>query len=249
MGGLPENLQFDRLFQGVYSSFLATLLLNRKEPSMNETLQILEKLNSFYSGAFTQLITYTIGVLAFVGIIIPGAISFLQSRQFKRDQKAHLEVIATEIDAAKVALLKELGEKIAETSTAFDARFSSLQKEIEAEVMRIEYLSLARTFHLQSIADDDTFKHGYGLDSAFSAANYYALGNDEANLMRAIVCISSALSKSTKESLECVELVEDAMKEVIGRLQKLNSTGRYKDVISEMRRDFTRARERTATTT
>jgi len=68
---------------------------------MSETLQILEKLNSLYSGAITQLISYTIGVLAFVGIVIPALMGILQSRQLKRDHAALTTYIENQISAAE----------------------------------------------------------------------------------------------------------------------------------------------------
>ncbi len=36
-----------------------------------DTLQVLEKVNSFYTNSFSQLITITIAILAFSGIILP----------------------------------------------------------------------------------------------------------------------------------------------------------------------------------
>ena len=57
-------------------------------------IEIVDKVNSFYSGAFTQLITLTVAVLAFAGIILPILIQIIQSRTFRSEQeslKAHID--------------------------------------------------------------------------------------------------------------------------------------------------------------
>ena len=65
-----------------------------RDIQMDSTLEILEKVNAFYIGAFDQLIILTVSVLAFCGVLVPILISTYQNKQLKLQQEALERLIA-----------------------------------------------------------------------------------------------------------------------------------------------------------
>lgn len=55
---------------------------------MEDSLKILEAVNSFYSQSFGQLMNITVAVLAFSGIVLPILITLYQKRLFKLEHLA-----------------------------------------------------------------------------------------------------------------------------------------------------------------
>jgi hypothetical protein len=90
-------------------------------------IEIVDKVNSFYSGAFTQLITLTVAVLAFSGIILPVLIQLIQSRTFRSEQKNLESQISKQLSAVKTELLDEVEKK-------FESERATSKKIIEQQM-------------------------------------------------------------------------------------------------------------------
>lgn len=75
---------------------------------MDETLIVLEKLNQFYSSSFSQLVNMTIGLLAFVGVIIPVLIGLYQNKQFKQEQSHILKAL----EESKLELIRHIESEV-----------------------------------------------------------------------------------------------------------------------------------------
>ena len=115
---------------------------------MSETLQILEKLNTFYSGAFTQLITYTVGILAFIGIVIPFAIATFQNKQLKKDQTSLSNQIANELIAAKEEMKREIEEQMSKRGEGLRKLVLETKNVIDSEIRNFDRLAFARCSEL-----------------------------------------------------------------------------------------------------
>lgn len=107
---------------------------------MPDALQILEQVNSFYSDAFTQLIAFTVGLLALVGVLMPMGIAAYQNRQLKHDQKTLNEKIENELLAARLALSEQLAKNLATRDEALKALIETTKLEIAEEVRKIDEL-------------------------------------------------------------------------------------------------------------
>ena len=55
--------------------------------SMDTTLQILEKVDSFYNHSFSTLIWFVGVLLALVGVFVPLAIHLIESRKMRLDRE------------------------------------------------------------------------------------------------------------------------------------------------------------------
>lgn len=75
---------------------------------MDSTLVIVEKINSFYSSAFSQLITITVAMLAFVGIIVPILYYLYQQRLFKIEVSSIEAKMEDKLDEIKNELKNHL---------------------------------------------------------------------------------------------------------------------------------------------
>lgn len=211
---------------------------------MSETLEILEKINTFYSAAFGQLVTYTIGVLAFVGILIPCAISILQSRQFTRDQKAHLDHISSEIEKAKTVLNEQLQADVNALTKTFETQLALQEQSFTKQIKLTENSLKGRTSHLQALAHCDIFEHQYGVMSAIWAMRSYAIAKDESNLLRASEILLSAFPRLNKKDLAELNDLERELEALFGYLDELNTTGRYSDMIIEIKKGYRNSQAR-----
>lgn len=209
---------------------------------MSETLQILEKLNSFYSGAFAQLITYTVGVLAFIGILIPFGIATFQNRQMKRDQTTLSAHIALELAAAREQLSKEITEQISNREMKLQEQIKAMRQEIAREVKKIDSLASARTLHLQAAANLKSHP-GKSTFDCLSAIPEYGDSGDERNLIAVLRLLESSVQKTTAEDFKNLSL-EAARDGAIKVLEKLNQGGRYTQEIETLNRALAKAKER-----
>jgi hypothetical protein len=209
---------------------------------MSETLQILEKLNTFYSGAFTQLITYTVGILAFIGIVIPFAIASFQNRQLKNDQHSLSSQISAELAAAKDELNREIEEQMSKREEKLHQLVVETKSEIGLEIRKIDELALARSLHLQanSMADIDSAKSAA---DALAAAKGYAKYKDELNLIAVLHVFKSSIVQVNNENFDQYEL-DKKSNEAVESIEKLNQNGRYEADIKSIRREIAEAKKR-----
>nr|WP_315494130.1 hypothetical protein [uncultured Rhodoferax sp.] len=209
---------------------------------MSETLQLLEKLNSFYAGAFAQLVTYTVGVLAFIGILIPFGIAAFQNRQMKRDQNSLSNQIASELTEARIQLTKEFEEQFAARETKLQEQLKAMKQEIAKEVEKIDDLAMARSLHLQAAANLNT-RPGSSTFDCLSAIPQYGASSDERNLIAILRLLESSLPLTTLEDFNLYE-IDEVGEDAIKYLQKLNQHGRYAQEISLLKRSLAEAKVR-----
>jgi hypothetical protein len=209
---------------------------------MSETLQILEKLNTFYSGAFTQLITYTVGVLAFIGIVIPFAIATFQNRQMKKDQNSLSVQIGLELTVAKEDLKREIEELMSKREENLHQLVIEAKKEIDIEIKKIDGLAEARALHLQALSMVKTSPAASAFD-ALTAAAGYAKNKDERNLMAALRVFEDAIQTVQKEDFDQLD-IDKACNETVESIDKLNANGRYAEDIKSLMRQIAEAKKR-----
>ena len=56
---------------------------------MSETLQILEKVNAYYSSSFTTLMTWTIALIGLIGVVVPLVFQVFQYFIFRKGKGEH----------------------------------------------------------------------------------------------------------------------------------------------------------------
>ena len=194
---------------------------------MNETLQILEKINNFYSSAYSQLIIFTTGLLAFVGGLIPFAISFYQNKQFKREQSLLKEEMKMELDILYEDLQKRVSELVEKTNENLAKKVAEQEKELLKKIAKTE----GGTFHIQgtSLAKDKDYTNASM--SYCTAIIEYIKGEDELNLQRVISSILDQCFPFMNKTHFTADLIE-TMESAINDLVSFNVNDRYTDKLS-----------------
>lgn len=210
---------------------------------MPDAFQILERLNGFYSGAFNQLITFTVGLLALVGVLIPVAIAAYQNRQLRHDQKLLTEKIENDLAAAKLELTEKLAKGLAAQDETLKGLIESTKQEIANEIKKTNKLAIARALHLQANSHQNTAPASSALDS-LAAATAYASGKDERNL-RSVLAIWEECIKNVKaDDFKHYDL-EDEAKRAIEAIESIGANGRYAVDIRSIQRGVEEAKIRT----
>jgi hypothetical protein len=221
-----------------------------------ESLDLIEKVNSLYSGALSQLTTLytetmsqlimiTVSVLALVGVIIPALVSWLQSRQINKEQKLLRAEIDNQVQIALQDLKKQFAIEFAKKSTEFQAVLDESKQNFAKELERIEADSDAKTLHLQAKHQLTNKNYVESAESALGAMEFYVKSNNEVNLRRvwkvANVALNNLNSKSFQKNTELEQKIQDATKAVT----RIDSNGRYADLIDEIQRASKDAKAKT----
>ncbi len=197
---------------------------------MNETLQILEKINSLYTNT---MIFFGI-LVAFVGVIIPIFISWYQSRQLKIE-KVNLK---TELFNELISDIKEYLEKEEEK---FEEKTKVIEQNFEIRANAID----GGTYHVQGNNHLEEKDFLSALESFLDAATSYIEGEDERNLQTAIRIITdNCFPEINKKDLEAKPEIKTKKEELTEKLKEINEKSRYTDTIAEINRAYDIAEKR-----
>lgn len=188
---------------------------------MNETLTILEKVNSFYSGAWLQLVIYTTVMFTIIGILIPILVQFYQRRVLKLEKDSLERIIKEEID--------DIGKNI---NTLISDEVSRQSSKIEKRINSAE----GGNFHIQGNYYLDKKWYGIALSSLAIAGKSYIDADDELNLGRIIKSITNnCLPNMYSGNFNGVfKDNEKKVQELLSALKKYDVNGRYSDRINGM---------------
>lgn len=209
---------------------------------MPDAMQILERVNAFYTGAFSQLVVFTVGLLALVGVLVPIAIATYQNRQIKHDQKTLNDKIENDLSAVRLALAEQLAKDLSARDDAIKSLIEDAKREIAEEVKKIDELGSARSFHLQALSNRESAPSSSAADS-LAAACSYAKGGDERNLRSVLSLWSNCIERVTAEDFKLYDYEDDSQL-AIKALDALNANGRYTEDVRAIRRGVEEAKNR-----
>lgn len=205
---------------------------------MNEILQMVHE---FYSDAFGQLITITIAIMAFVGGVIPIAITMYQNKQFKLSKEEVKKQIEKEINTAKRQLLVTVKASVKSEINRIDKLSTALEEMIDKKFEEVE----AGVFHIQGSYLLNKKDYVGALESFLDAAIGYREGQDEQNMQRVIESIlESCFPMITKDNHNKERDLEDKTKTLIDGLDSCDENGRYTDTIQELRQKLKESKDR-----
>ena len=215
---------------------------------MTDTLAILEKVHTFYSVSFTQLIQYTTALLALVGVLVPSYLAFQQSRQTKREKAKLSAEIEMQTALARKALRDEIKADLVESEKKFSMLVETTNSDMETQFKKMSALVLGRTSHLQANSlYRDAIYAGALFDSCEAGIAYAEAGN-EGNLIRVIGIASDSLPHLYSDAFEpdSEYVLEKKIAQFMEALEKINQSMRYSDDISRLNRLITAAKKRHA---
>jgi len=188
---------------------------------MSETLIILEKLNSFYSNAWSQLVIYTTTLFLVIGILIPLLVQFYQRKIQKVEKEEIRKTIAGD--------LKKIKEEL---YSAIDANLKQKTDYLEKKIASSE----GKSFHILGKNYAEQNLYHLALDNFTTAASFYLKGEDETNLRRALTAIcTNCLPYITKnELLSSQRKLKRDLENLVEKLKEENINGRYADSIDNI---------------
>jgi len=214
-----------------------------------DPLQILEKVNSFYSSAFSQLLTVTVIIFGFSGVILPIIWQIIQYRSFRTERKTLKSKITTDISTTTTNLKSEISDQFQKEKEQLGAY---LKTEVETmNKILAEKISAAKagTFYLQGGKNLDKKDYAAAACDFSSAANSFLIGQDERNGLKALealvkVCIPELDSSSFENQPDLDAEIEQLLEILASR----NDYGRFTDTIKSITIGRTKAKKRSPET-
>lgn len=194
---------------------------------MEETLKILESVNSFYSQSFNQLIAITVAVLTFAGVVLPILIFLYQKRLFKLEQEEIKSHLKHEID-------NHIAVAVAEMHKEFLSSLAALESKIDKQHAR----SKGETLHLQAKLNMSEGHYLLAFNSLVRAGKHYIQSDTEVNLRRIINILKECILKLDGAKVEQDEESLKNYEAFIKSFEEYNANDRYKDDISSLKRHF-----------
>jgi hypothetical protein len=215
---------------------------------MTDPFQILQAVNTFYEVAFSHLITITIAILGFGGVILPIVLQFIQQRSFRLERSTLESQIHADMTKARDELRAELEKQFETEKTEMQ---NILKSELENMNARInEQVSAAKggTFLLQGNVDLGLKLNGRAAMDYCWAIDCYIQGNDEANARIALEnLINYDLPYLNSQSFEEEERLNGLIDTTINLLIAKNVNGRYQKAIDNISKGRNQAMKRLPT--
>ncbi|WNF48117.1 hypothetical protein RHP75_06730 [Pseudomonas sp. SG20056] len=192
----------------------------------NIALEILAKVDAFYSSAFSQLLAITLGIIAFAGVFVPILTTYYQNRNIKIEKQNLEDYIANKVNNLKEELTLNLNYELQE-------KLAEFEKKQEAKTDKI----IAGLLHVQASLQlsNSHFKHA--TSSIISSIERCISAGDELNLSRGFsILIEQCLPEIKPEEEINLENLAIKIEGIHNKMSKLNSGGRYSDVLSELKR-------------
>jgi hypothetical protein len=205
-------------------------------------LELLEKLNSFYSGAFSQLVTYTVGLIALLGVVTPLVIQFFQRRSNQSVQDAMMTHIQDSIECG----IKQLEDKYIQIKDRLELVISEKITIHSNEEAKIYSQLDGKIYHLQGLLNINEKNYALATTSFILAAGNYIKCGDDFGISRMLRLITDQCAGKLKQS--------DFENEIVGLTEKIDSffelvssqcDGRYGDQLVLLKAALAKAKKRT----
>ncbi|MBE9491220.1 MAG: hypothetical protein IMY67_13055 [Bacteroidetes bacterium] len=222
-------------------------------PQMSDALQILEKVNAFYSDAFNHLLYTMSGMIALVGLVVPLIFTFYQNRKLKVEKESLeryvvgikyelknsiQEKIKSEIENEK----EMLGAALEQSKKELDKAIEKNKKEIDEEI----HIAKGSSLFLQGNNLYDKYEYNEAAESYIYAIEHFIDGKDESNLQRALDNLTNRVfPEMDKSVLEDFPKIQSDIEGIVKGLNKLNENRRYTDVISDLEKTINQVLKRT----
>ncbi|MBN3083270.1 hypothetical protein H4F49_21880 [Pectobacterium polaris] len=233
--------------------------LAEKVSSLNkekrDALEILDKVDSFYSKSFNALLLLIIAMIGIVGVAIPLVISFYQTRLLKKQNSELKKSIDNEV-SIKLSDLKaslyldnknEMLKLEDDVIVKIDGVISKIKSEYRDEINKAKAESLARINHLGAVSSIVNKEYGAGAVFYFYAGVNYIEYNNHRKLRSLIEVILREVIKQIPSDYR-EPLLNKAYDEFIKKLSLFNVDSIYSDNINELElawRDFEKRVEAT----
>ncbi len=201
---------------------------------MQESLEIISAVNSFYSQSFNQLITITLGFLAFAGVLMPILLAWFQKRLFKIEQKEIESIIAERMNDVEERLNDRINNNILTKASEQNLLLEQLDSKLEKNVAH----ALAGVLHVQGLMLLNNNNYWFAFSSFTRAAIENIKANNEGKLRTVLrLILHSCLPNMGKQNYVDGEY-EDSFNELIKTLSNFNTNSAYSDEIRYLSKGY-----------
>ncbi len=208
---------------------------------MEDTLKILESVDSFYAQSFGQLITIAGLLLAFAGFLMPVLITFLQQRFFKLENGKIKFDIEKELTLKHEKRVEEIEQEFDKREVKYEAMISDLEKRMEKETLA----AIAGILHVQGNVNINSQQYSMATYS-FLRASINNLISDKEMLLRItldqlfLICFPNIYL----QDFESNEDLKKEYSELLRLLEEANINGRYGNEIKKLKFMYSNANKR-----
>ncbi len=209
---------------------------------MPDPIQILERVNSFYSGAFTQLVTYTVALLAFVGVLIPILIEYIHNRTFRIEYEGTRRKLAEDLESLKVQISQDIRSTLKkDLKKEFDGMVEQATSNLKAKVSNAH----GGIFHLQGNSTVATGNYPSACHDFCRAGEFYLESQDQTDAQRVLTALAtSCLANMDKQDFDQDATLESDIKGLIASVRKHNDHGAFSDFIDKVETSLATALKR-----
>jgi len=208
-------------------------------------IELLTTVNDFYDKAFNKLLVSSFGIIAFIGVIIPIAVGWLQTRSLRSEKKSLLNELRSDLSSERDAVEKEIKEEVERQIKVVKDDYEKRFAEVTSSIEKSSASALARAHHLQANSTIDNSAAGFGLRDFCHAAVKFFVAGEEDNARRTLSTVyEHCLPKITSELYKEYD-AETFCNDLIGEIKKNNTNNRYADDIVCIRKEMQNASIRT----
>ncbi|MEQ9769654.1 hypothetical protein ABRQ03_02160 [Pectobacterium jejuense] len=202
-----------------------------------DALEILDKVNSFYTNSFNSLQTMVAAMIALVGVAIPLVISFYQSSLLKNQSiklQGDIELnFSNKLEELKRELSSENEKKMAVLEVKVKEMLQSIEEKNKIEINKVRSESLARIFH--TIGSNYNYRKVYTSSAMYlvMAGSYYIDYDDDLNLNRIMNSLINQVVPQLTKNNKTTEM-ENRYARFMKKIKNYNSKGKYTDAIKKL---------------
>lgn len=211
-------------------------------------LELLAAVNGFYEQAFNRLLATTFGTIAFIGVLVPIVVGWVQVRSLRQEKGSLLNELRAEINDERASVRDAIEASVREEMRGLQNKLESRIEELTNDLARSSSLAEARSFHLQGLNSFRSKRPHHAIKDFVTAAVDYIKGHSEANAQRCMNLISDdCLPKINKDQYSEMK-IEKSCNELIEKLREINEHDRYSDHIHKIEVQMEKASSRAPTT-
>jgi hypothetical protein len=201
-------------------------------------IDLLDKVNAFYSSAWDQLMAVVGVSFAITGILVPLLYEVYRKRNEKATQSAMRQKFEDEAKSIKEALKSEL---IASVKQSIDSDL----KERDRKIFRAIRISESRVFHVQGNALIDQKRYPEALASFLTALKTQANNNDCHNLKKLLTSVPEFVLPNIKANQITAD-IESRFSDALEAIQEKNVNLEFllSDEIKKLEEEFEKAKNR-----
>ncbi|ACT14176.1 MULTISPECIES: hypothetical protein [Pectobacterium] len=224
---------------------LAKKILSNKEK--RDALEILEKVDSFYSKSFSYLLLLIIAMIGIVGVIIPLVIASYQARLLKKQtinlQESINVGIASKLSELKREIQIDNENEMLKLDRDVKKKIEEMEKENRIKMRKVRAESLAKVYHLGAITSISKKMYDEAALLYFRAGFNYIKYNNHYSLRLIINYLVTFVIGKIPPDCEGAEL-DKYYRKFIKELSLFNKESMYDDCIYDLKSSWNAFKKR-----